>query len=93
MLPDVPTTIEAGFPNSDYLLWVGMWLPAKTPAPIAQKLHAATVKALGDPEVKDRLAKLGAEPMPMTMPEFEAFMRKEVDDALRIAKAAGIKPQ
>jgi tripartite-type tricarboxylate transporter receptor subunit TctC len=93
MLPDVPTTIEAGYPNSDYLLWVGMWLPAKTPAPIAQKLHAATVKVLGDPEVKDRLAKLGAEPMPMTMPEFEAFMRKEVDDALRIAKAAGIKPQ
>jgi tripartite-type tricarboxylate transporter receptor subunit TctC len=93
MLPDVPTTIEAGFPDSDYLLWVGMWLPAKTPAPIAQKLHAATVKALGDPEVKDRLAKLGAEPMPMTMPEFETFMRKEVDDAMRIAKAAGIKPQ
>jgi tripartite-type tricarboxylate transporter receptor subunit TctC len=70
-----------------------MWLPAKTPAPIAQKLHAATVKVLGDPEVKERLAKLGAEPMPMTMPEFEAFMRKEVDDAMRIAKAAGIKPQ
>jgi tripartite-type tricarboxylate transporter receptor subunit TctC len=93
MLPDVPTTIEAGFPDSDYLLWVGMWLPAKTPAPIAQKLHAATVKALGDPEVKDRLAKLGAEPMPMTMPEFETFMRKEVDDAMRLAKAAGIKPQ
>jgi tripartite-type tricarboxylate transporter receptor subunit TctC len=93
LLPDVPTTIEAGFPNSDYILWVGMWLPAKTPAPIAQKLHAATVKVLGDPEVKDRLAKLGAEPMPMTMPEFEAFMRKEVDDAIRIAKAAGIKPQ
>ena len=93
MLPDVPTTIEAGFPKSDYLLWVGMWLPAKTPAPIAQKLHAATVKVLGDPDVKERLAKLGAEPMPMSMPEFEAFMRAEVDDAIRIAKAAGIKPQ
>jgi tripartite-type tricarboxylate transporter receptor subunit TctC len=93
MLPDVPTTIEAGFPNSDYVLWVGMWLPAKTPQPIAQKLHAATIKVLGDPDVKERLAKLGAEPMPMSMPEFEAFMRKEVDDALRIAKAAGIKPQ
>jgi tripartite-type tricarboxylate transporter receptor subunit TctC len=93
MLPDVPTTIEAGFPNSDYVLWVGMWLPAKTPQPIVQKLHAATVKVLGDPEVKDRLAKLGAEPMPMSIPEFEAFMRKEVDDAMRIAKAAGIKPQ
>ena len=93
MLPDVPTTIEAGFPKSDYVLWVGMWLPAKTPQPIVQKLHAATVKALGEPEVKERLAKLGADPMPMSMPEFEAFMRAEVDDAIRIAKAAGIKPQ
>jgi tripartite-type tricarboxylate transporter receptor subunit TctC len=70
-----------------------MWLPAKTPQPIVQKVHAATVKALGDPEVKERLARLGAEPMPMSMPEFEAFMRSEVDDAMRIAKAAGIKPQ
>lgn len=93
MLPDVPTTVEAGFPKSEYVLWVGMWLPAKTPQPIVQKVHAATVKALGDPEVKERLARLGAEPMPMSMPEFEAFMRAEVDDALRIAKAAGIKPQ
>jgi tripartite-type tricarboxylate transporter receptor subunit TctC len=93
MLPDVPTTIEAGFPKSDYILWVGMWLPAKTPQPIVQKLHAATVKVLGDPEVNERLAKLGAYPMPMSMPEFEAFMRQEVDDAIRIAKAAGIKPQ
>jgi len=93
MLPDVPTTIEAGFPKSEYVLWVGMWLPAKTPQPIVQKLHAATVKVLDDPEVKGRLAKLGADPMPMSMPEFEAFMRSEVDDAIRIAKAAGIKPQ
>ena len=93
MLPDVPTTVEAGFPKSEYMLWVGMWLPAKTPPAIVQKLHAATVKALGDPEVKERLARLGADPMPMSMPEFEAFMRSEVDDAMRIAKAAGIKPQ
>jgi tripartite-type tricarboxylate transporter receptor subunit TctC len=93
MLPDVPTTVEAGFPKSEYVLWVGMWLPAKTPQPIVQKVHAATVKALGDPEVKERLARLGADPMPMSMPEFEAFMRSEVDDAMRIAKAAGIKPQ
>jgi tripartite-type tricarboxylate transporter receptor subunit TctC len=70
-----------------------MWLPAKTPQPIVQKLHAATVEVLGEPDVKERLAKLGADPMPMSTPEFEAFMRSEVDDAIHIAKAAGIKPQ
>ncbi|MFO1361123.1 MAG: tripartite tricarboxylate transporter substrate binding protein [Burkholderiales bacterium] len=93
LLPEVPTTVAAGFPGSDYILWVGMWLPAKTPQPIVQKLHAATVKVLGDPDVKERLAKLGADPMPMGMPEFEAFVRAEANDAIRIAKAAGIKPQ
>jgi tripartite-type tricarboxylate transporter receptor subunit TctC len=93
LLPDVPTTVEAGFPNSEYILWVGMWLPARTPQPIVQKLHAATMKVLGDPDVKERMAKLGAEPMPMSLAEFESFMRREVDDAIRISKAAGIKPQ
>jgi tripartite-type tricarboxylate transporter receptor subunit TctC len=93
LLPDVPTTIEAGYPKSDYSLWVGMWLPAKTPRAIVDKLNAATVKVLNDPEVRDRLTKLGAEPMPMSVAEFEAFMKQEVDDALRISKAAGIKPQ
>ena len=93
LLPEVPTTVESGFPKSEYILWVGMWLPAKTPQPIVQKLHAATVKVLAEPDVKERMAKLGAEPMPMTVPEFEAFVRQEVDDAIRISKAAGIKPQ
>ena len=91
-LPEVPTTVEAGFPKSDYVLWVGMWLPAKTPPAIAQRLHDATIKVLDLPDVKERFAKLGAEPMPMGLSEFDAFMRSEVDDALRITKAAGIKP-
>ena len=91
-LPDVPTTVEAGFPKSEYVLWVGMWLPAKTPPAIVQRLHDATIKVLDLPDVKERFAKLGAEPMPMGLGDFDAFMRSEVDDALRITKAAGIKP-
>jgi tripartite-type tricarboxylate transporter receptor subunit TctC len=90
-LPNVPTTNEAGFPNSDYILWIGLYAPAGTPSGIVQKLHAETHKVLAAPDMKERLARLGAEPMPMTQAEFDAFMRAEVADAMRIAKAAGIK--
>jgi tripartite-type tricarboxylate transporter receptor subunit TctC len=90
-LPDVPTTIEAGFPNSEYNFWIGMFAPAKTPDAIVQRLNAETVKALADPTVKERLAKLGADPMPMTPKEFDAFVDKEIEINAVLVKAAGIK--
>ena len=65
-LPDVPTTIEAGFPNSDFDFWIGMFLPAKTPRPIVDKLAREVTKAVQSPAVQARLATLGAEPMVMT---------------------------
>ena len=45
-LPDVPTTFEVGYPNSDYVLWLGVFMPAKTPRAIVERLHRETVKAL-----------------------------------------------
>jgi tripartite-type tricarboxylate transporter receptor subunit TctC len=53
-LPDVPTTIEAGFPDSDYNFWVGLWAPAVTPKDIVEKLNAETVKALHIPPLRRR---------------------------------------
>jgi tripartite-type tricarboxylate transporter receptor subunit TctC len=89
-LPDVPTTIQAGYPNSEYNFWIGMFLPVKTPAAIATRLHEETVKALKNPAVVARLDKAGAEPMPMTPKEFDAFVRKEIDLNATLVKAAGI---
>jgi tripartite-type tricarboxylate transporter receptor subunit TctC len=89
-LPDVPTTIEAGYPNSEYNFWMGMFLPVKTPAPIAARLHEETIKALKNPAVIARLDKVGAEPMPMSPKEFDAFVRKEIDLNATLVKAAGI---
>ena len=51
-LPDVPTTVEAGFPNSEYNFWVGMFAPSKTPSPILDKLYAETRKALQIPQCR-----------------------------------------
>jgi tripartite-type tricarboxylate transporter receptor subunit TctC len=89
-LPDVPTTIQAGYPNSEYNFLIGMFLPVKTPAAIATRLHEETVKALKNPAVVARLDKAGAEPMPMTPKEFDAFVRKEIDLNATLVKAAGI---
>jgi tripartite-type tricarboxylate transporter receptor subunit TctC len=92
-LPQVPTTLEAGVPGSDYIFWVGMIVSSNTPAPIIKRLHDEVVKALANPEVKDRMTKLGADPFPMTPDAFNAFIRTEMDSAARIAKAANLKAQ
>ena len=63
----MPTTIEAGYPNSEYEFWLGFFLPAKTPRDIVNKLHEESRKALLVPAVQERVAKTGNEPMPMTV--------------------------
>jgi tripartite-type tricarboxylate transporter receptor subunit TctC len=92
--PDVPTTIEAGLPpNSVYPFYSALYVPAKTPRPIVEKLHAETAKALGVPAVRERLATLGVEPMEMSLAEFDAFFREDVDANVALVKAAKIPMQ
>lgn len=90
-LPQVPTTVEAGVAGSDYVFWVGMLVPSATPASIVKRLHDEVIKALAQADVKDKLNRLGAEPMPMTPEAFNAFIKVEMDSAAKIAKAAGLK--
>jgi tripartite-type tricarboxylate transporter receptor subunit TctC len=90
-LPDVPTTVEAGFPNSEYNFWVGMFAPAATSKDIVEKLNAETVKALQNPALQEKLAKVGGDPLPMRPAEFDAFVRKEIDVNAALVKAAGVQ--
>lgn len=90
-LPDVPTTVEAGFPNSEYDFWVGFWAPAGTPKDIVDKLNAETRKALQDPGVKAKLAVIGGDPLPMSPSQFEAFVKKEIDVNAVLVKASGVQ--
>jgi tripartite-type tricarboxylate transporter receptor subunit TctC len=92
-LPNVPTTTEAGFPNSEYNFWFGVFAPAKTPPAIIQRLYDEITKALHDPGVKDKLTKLAVQPMPMTSSQFGQYVRKEIDQNAALVKAIGIKPQ
>jgi tripartite-type tricarboxylate transporter receptor subunit TctC len=91
-LPDVPTTIEAGYPNSDYVLWFGMFVPVQTPRAIVERLHAETMKALQVPSVRDKLAGFDVVPMPFKPAEFDAYIKDEITTQGALAKAAGLKP-
>ena len=93
LLPEVPTVAQAGLPGFSFNLWTGMFAPAGTPPAIVEKIAAEVQRAWAAPEVKDRLGKMGLEPMPMTPAEFKTFVRGEVEDASRVLQAAGIKPQ
>ncbi len=90
-LPDVPTTIEAGFADSDYNYWMGLFVPAKTPRDIVERLRAETEKALALPAVKQKFAPQGIEPLPLSPAEFDALIRKEIQANIALVKAAGLK--
>ena len=74
-------------------MWLGLFLPAKTPRGIVDKLHRETLKALQEPKVRDRLAKLGVEPMVMTPTEFDALVAREVAINAALVKAINLSPQ
>jgi len=93
VLPDVPTTQEAGFPNSDFNFWVGLFVPAHTPAAIVGKLHDEARKVMQAKAVLDKLSQLGVEPLAMPQAEFAQFVKGEVDANAVLAKAAGIAAQ
>lgn len=92
-LPDVPTVAEAGFTNAEYPFWLGVFLPAKTPRDIVEKLNHEIAKALQEPKVRDKLAALGVEPMTMSAGEFNAYVAKEIGASAALVKAAGLTPQ
>jgi tripartite-type tricarboxylate transporter receptor subunit TctC len=93
LLPEVPTISEAGVPGFNHPIWYGVWVPAGTPAGVVEKIAKEIARTLATPDVRDELAKHGADPMSMTQPEFAHFVLSESESAARIIKAAGIKPQ
>jgi tripartite-type tricarboxylate transporter receptor subunit TctC len=90
-LPAVPTTLESGLADSDYNYWMGMFVPAKTPREIVERLYQETQKALRLPAVVEKFGPQGIEPMPMTPAEFDALIKKEIAINVALVKAAGLK--
>jgi tripartite-type tricarboxylate transporter receptor subunit TctC len=92
-LPDVPTTLEAGFADSDFDFWVGAMVPKRTPHEVVEKLHQEIARAVGTAAVKEKLAKLGVEPLLMAPQDFDARIARETGIAVTLAKAANIAVQ
>jgi tripartite-type tricarboxylate transporter receptor subunit TctC len=92
-LPDVPTTAEIGYPAAGYAFWNGLFVPVKTPPDIVAKLHQETQKAIVDPAVKERLAKVGVQPMAMSQQDFQKYFEADVKATDELAKKAGIEKQ
>lgn len=90
-LPDVITSIEAGYKDSDYIFWNGLLAPSKTPKALIDRLNAEVTAVLAMPEVQKNLQLQGVEPSPVTPAEYDAQIRQEVTDNIRIAKAAGVE--
>jgi tripartite-type tricarboxylate transporter receptor subunit TctC len=93
VLPDVPTTEEAGYKGSAYDYWAGLLAPAGTPPAVIERLNREVVAVLALPEVKERLAKIGADPAPTTPAAFDQLVVRELKENGELIKAAGIKAQ
>ena len=92
-LPDVPTIAEAGFARGEFNFWVGMLAPAGTPRDVLGRLNSEIQKALAAPDMQERLAKLGAEPLSMSPGEFDSFLREEYTVLGEVMRASGVKAQ
>ncbi len=86
--PDVPTVAEAGLPGFVFDFWIGLLAPSKTPRAIVAKLNAEVSKALALADVKERMGKLGAESMPMSPEQFDAYIKDEFNTLGAVMKAA-----
>jgi tripartite-type tricarboxylate transporter receptor subunit TctC len=89
-LPDIPTTREAGFADAEFPSWFGLFLPARTPREIVDRMHDATIKALRAPKVMEKLSALGVDPMMISPREFDALIRKDIAINAGLVRAAGI---
>jgi tripartite-type tricarboxylate transporter receptor subunit TctC len=89
--PDVPTVAEAGVPGYEATIWLGLMAPAGTPRPILEKLNSEVNKVLAKRDVKESWTRQGAEPMGMTIDEFDKFLRADIVKWEKIVKLSGAK--
>ena len=93
LLPDVPTLREAGIKDAEYPVWFALFVPAKTPSDIVNRLNRETLNALQAPKAREKLAALGVDPMVMSPAEFAAHVEREIVLNATLVQQAGLKPE
>jgi len=91
VFPDVPTMVESGFKGFEVDSWYAMFVPAKTPQSIIERLNKATVNVLAQPEVKEKLLGQGAEAVGDSPAQLSAVVKKEITKWKQVVKSANIK--
>ncbi len=92
VFPEVPTMIESGFADFEVDSWYAMFVPARTPAAVVTRLHAAITQVLKEPEIRERLLAQGAEAVGSTPEELAAVVRNEIPKWKRLVREANIAP-
>ena len=90
-LPDVPTMAESGLQGFDVSTWFGVFAPAGTPAPVVARLNETLTVALHTPEVRERLAKMGADAAPLSSAQFAELVRAELSKYEKVVKFSGAR--
>jgi tripartite-type tricarboxylate transporter receptor subunit TctC len=90
-LPDVPTMIEAGYPEADFVTWWGIFGPARMPPAAVNRINAAVNHAIASPEVRERIAALGGEAVSATPVQFDQLVQSDLARFATIIKEAGIR--
>ena len=88
---DVPTIAEAGYTGFTHMTWIGVLAPAGTPGAIVTRLNKEIAAALSDSEVRERIARTGAEPVARSAAEFENMMKAEYETTGKLVAKIGIK--
>jgi tripartite-type tricarboxylate transporter receptor subunit TctC len=91
LLPELPTVAEAGLPGYEASIWLGLMVPAQVPRPVVEKLNGAVNEWLARSQTKEAMAKQGAQPMPMSVAQFDAFLRKDVETQRNYVRMARIE--
>jgi len=93
VMPEVPTVAEAGVPNYEATIWLGLMAPKGTPQKVVDKLNADIAAVMNRPDVKDNWAKQGAVPMLMRPNEFEQYLRADIEKWAQVVRVSGAKPE
>jgi tripartite-type tricarboxylate transporter receptor subunit TctC len=93
VMAEVPTVAEAGVPGYEATIWIGLMTPAGTPRPIVELLNAEVIKIVNRPDVKEDWAKQGAVPMPMSVSDFDKFLRADIEKWAHVVKVSGATAQ
>ncbi len=92
MLANLPTVAET-IPGFEYPIWIGLMMPATTPRPIVERLHAEITKIMQSDAGRNGMQRMGARPMVMSLTEYEAYLRNDVDTLGKLVRDAGIKAE